>query len=950
MRPFFLRAILLVFLSGSTAVNLLAQQAHYTLKGHVADENGKAIELAQVILNDALQANTDKNGNYVITGVPAGEYTYHAIFVGYQGVTGTVKVTGNQSLNITMQELGLKLKNVTVTANQVQMGSKSEIGQEAIRHLQPKSLNDLLQLVPGNLTENPNLNNLAQAQIREIDYDNNNAFGTQVIVDGTPLSNDGNMQTISPTMYASRSSSTQDGMADQTTAGKGVDLRTVSAGVIEAVDVIRGIPSVEYGNLTSGVVVVKTKSGYTPWEAKFQADPNSKLAFASKGFSLHSGGAVNFSLDWAQSWADTRQHYKGYDRVTATAGYSNQWGALSFNAKGAFFTTLNNLKEDPQMQEHRTHYKNRNTGIRLSLNGDYKPKGTFLTSLSYDLSLQASQTIDKKDTWVSNYDVVVCNARESGISVGRIQNASYQSFYQIDSKPLNFFSQLIANKYLQFNNTDFTAIKLGAEYSYDVNNGKGVTYDEKNPPQAQGTQTLRPRAYSAIPGIGNLSGFLSDKLSVGLPAEMRARAEIGVRLNNLFVDSKMSGGHNNITVLEPRVNASLNILNAKNNNFLDNLSLTGGYGISHKMPSLLYLYPDYAYFDNISLARIATNTTNPNEDPNCLALVTTDVVKNTQNKYLKPMRSRKWEIGFSFAKNKIRGFVTYFNEHNQHEYGFQSYLTWQDYYKYDIPIGATDLSFNPSSNDVSYIYNGMPGIAAKAMNTEMFTWYQPSNNTHSRKYGIEYGLDLGEFKPLKTSLSINGAWFHVKRLRETEALNYINFTYDYVGLLPNGAGDVRDRVNTTFRLITHIPVIKMILTTAVQVVWYESAQSVWEDSNGNSRFYLKSFDDKDYLVVNPVGYYDKQRVYHPWQDSDVNNAALLRLASRSQPYNYSKDVIEPWAMLNLRFTKELGKIGELSFIANNFTNTKRWHTNKYSLYKSQIFPSMYYGAELKLKF
>ena len=111
-------------------------------------------------------------------------------------------------------------------------------------------------------------------------------------------------------------------MSEQTTAGRGVDLRTVSAGNIESMEVIRGIPSVEYGNLTSGVVIVKTKAGHTPWEAKFQTDPNSKQVFAGKGFNLKRGGAANFSVDWSQSWADTRKHYMGYDRITASAGYS----------------------------------------------------------------------------------------------------------------------------------------------------------------------------------------------------------------------------------------------------------------------------------------------------------------------------------------------------------------------------------------------------------------------------------------------------------------------------------------------------------------------------------------------------------------------------------------------------------------------------------------------------
>ncbi len=92
-----------------------------------------------------------------------------------------------------------------MTARQEQMGSKSLIGEDAIRHVQPKSLNDLLQLVPGNLIENPNLNNLGQAHIREIEDDDNNALGTLVVVDGTPLSNESNLQVVSPSKFGANS-------------------------------------------------------------------------------------------------------------------------------------------------------------------------------------------------------------------------------------------------------------------------------------------------------------------------------------------------------------------------------------------------------------------------------------------------------------------------------------------------------------------------------------------------------------------------------------------------------------------------------------------------------------------------------------------------------------------------------------------------------------------------
>ena len=361
------------------------------------------------------------------------------------------------------------------------------------------------------------------------------------------------------------------------------------------------------------------------------------------------------------------------------------------------------------------------------------------------------------------------------------------------------------------------------------------------------------------------------------------------------------------------------------------------------MPTLMYLYPDYAYFDNASLSKYGTETKDR------LGLITTDVVKNTANPDLRPARSTKWEAGLSFRINRIKGFATFFHESHRHELGFTSQLIWQNYDKYTVPATATDPVFDAASGDVTYRADGTEHTALRTKTIEMYTWSRAANSMTTHKHGIEYGLDFGEIKPLHTSLNISGAWFHIKRKNENMPLNYINSSFDYVGVLPSGGGNLRNRFNSTFRLITHIPAIKIVFTTSVQVVWYESTQVVYEDENGNSRYYLKSYEDKDYLVINPVGYYDKQGHYTVWSPADADDADKSRIMYRTQPYLYEKDVIKPWALLSFRFTKEIGRVAELSVIANNFTNTKKWHTNPHSLAKTQLYPDMYFGAELKLK-
>lgn len=83
------------------------------------------------------------------------------------------------------------------------------------------------------------MNSTEKASIRKGD-----ALGTQIILDGIPLTNNANMQI---------------GIG-QSTANSGLDLRNIPAENIKEVEIIRGIPSVQYGDFTDGLMIVKTKA------------------------------------------------------------------------------------------------------------------------------------------------------------------------------------------------------------------------------------------------------------------------------------------------------------------------------------------------------------------------------------------------------------------------------------------------------------------------------------------------------------------------------------------------------------------------------------------------------------------------------------------------------------------------------------------------------------------
>ncbi len=918
---------------------LLAQV--FGLSGRVTDIEGQPVELAVVSLNKSIWTTTDKDGSYSFSNLKKGKYDYQVSFVGYKDVTGTVDVAGNTTLNLKLQSLSLELNSVTVTAERDDMGSKSIINEEAVRHLQPKSVSDLLQLVPGNLAKNPNLNELSQATVREISSNANNSLGTSVIVDGTPISNDANLQAIASTRFGSASSVQTDGMSDQTTAGGGTDLRTVSAGVVESMEVISGIPSAEYGNLTSGVVIVKTKAGRTPWEFKTQIDPNSKLAYVGKGFALKKGGSFNFGGDWSQSYSDPRRKYLGYDRLTAAGGFSKVWNKASLNIKGSVYSNVNNRKTDPQLEEQDIEFTNKNIGTRLSVNGSFSPKSLLLTSLEYNLSAQVSRTEDIHNSKIWSPDAAVTNAKESGMHIAAQKTKAYYSEYSLHGIPVNLFGQIAGSKYIQIGEKDYTRIKVGAEYTMDANRGRGFTYDFDNPPQGSSGHTLRPRAYNDIPALNTASVFISDKGRFALGGPV-LKSEIGVRASNLFLNAEKSGGNKGYFVVEPRLNLSLSILNESNNRFFDDLSINGGYGISNKMPTLLYLYPEPTYYDFISLNRLAA------AEENSIAVMTTDVVTDTANPDLKPAHAVKSEIGISWNAKGISGFATFFHENHTHEFGYDSQLYWANYIRFaTLPDGSTAPALE--GNDVTYSLGGTRYTADKTNITEYMSWGRPTNNTHSEKYGVEYGLDLGTIKALRTSLNINGAWFHIQRTRETESTYSINKNYAYAPTMPAGSGSVQDRVNSSFRFITHIPELRLIFTTTIQVVWYESQRSVYLDENVKPRAHDFVYQGKDYLAVDPIGYYDLNGNYTKWNAATMNSDSTLNLmVSRYYTYGFLADTISPWALLNIRLTKEIGKSAQFSFTANNVTNTSKYHINKWSNSKKQLYPDIYFGAELKI--
>lgn len=119
------------------------------------------------------------------------------------------------------------------------------------------------------------------------------SLGTSFLVGaGVPINTSSQLQTTSDSSRSAR-----------LTAGKGVDMRAISTDHIESVEIVRGIPSAEYGDLTSGLVKIKRKSGPSGIEARFKADMQSQLFYIGKGFAMP---APDWNINLSASYLDSR--------------------------------------------------------------------------------------------------------------------------------------------------------------------------------------------------------------------------------------------------------------------------------------------------------------------------------------------------------------------------------------------------------------------------------------------------------------------------------------------------------------------------------------------------------------------------------------------------------------------------------------------------------------------
>lgn len=906
-------------------------QAPGTLKIHFFIYDTKSrqpLEFADVFLKSEKEQKgmiTDKNGRCTITGLHRQKYQLRISYMGYDEYNGTLSLHKDTTCTIALKPNEILMQEVVVTAAESKgLTSASHINRKAMEHLQPSSFTDITALLPGGITADPASNNVNSIRIREAGGETKGvsgyetgALGTSFIIDGIPIQTDARLQ------YEQNSweNNTASVGAGRNATGKGVDMRSVSTDDIASVEIVRGIPSVEYGELTSGLVNITRKKGGNKLDARFKADMQSQLFYAGKGFEFPKKNLrINFGLDYLDAKDDPRNRSENYKRVTSSVRIEKKWqndrlaGCLysSFNYSGMFERDT----KDPDLTQDGNVNVWESNEHTFSWNGTFtlnKLRRSIFRKFEFSAALTAEKDLLHREKTVAT-DRIYAVPTVNGI--GEHDAVYLPSLYEavMEVKGLPFYAYAKATTVLsrQWGSLD-NLLKAGIDWKMDKNYGDGQVYDLSRP--VTPGNTSRPRVFRNIRAGHTLSFFAEEAATASLgrhKLEIRAGVR-GMTLLNLASRYVLHGK----IYFDPRVNLQWRFPSLNVNGKPLSITLSTGTGMHTKMPVLAYLYPDKYYTDFVQL-----NYYHNNPDYRRLNVMTYEIDKT--NYGLKAARNLKWEVRADFSCENHVLSVTCFRE-NMND-GFRNGSTFQiyDYKKYDA--GGLDPSSLTAPPDI----RTLPYTEEQTIDRLSYT----TNGSRTEKKGVEFQYSSPRFPGLYTRLTVNGAWFRTTYSNSMMNYHRPNIIIDgapikYIGIYQDDDGAMHESFNTNFIADTDFPNMKMGFSSTVQCLWFSAQQANRE--SGVPAYYVGT---------------DGQT--HPYTRESQQDAILKHLTEIYSDAAFDRKTVPFELSVNFRATKKIrGDRLNLALFVNRILT----YAPDYVRYGRTIrrSSSPYFGMELNIK-
>ena len=900
-RVFSLLSILMLF--GVSAYG--RDSGTYTIKAVILDKTGEPLSGATMqLVQSGLWGISGKDGEVEIRNVPRLPVAYKVSMLGYKDVEGEICLDGKDNVRILMEEESLSMREVVVVAQAGQGGESttSIIGRQALDHLQATSLKDILQLLPGGVSmKNPSLTSPGQFKVRTLASDDNATFGAAIIINGMPVSTNANMNTGL-------------GLSSISSGNSGADLRSIATDDIESVEIIRGVASAEYGDVSSGVMIVNKRIGVSDLNMKARIMPGIMQLHAGKGFDIKSAGSLNISADYARGTSDPRFLTDKYNRGILSLAHrktllDKTW-TLTTNIDLSYTGEWKGADPD-EPEAMKKFFSCRDAfSLRLSHNGMLKLDKALARTLKYDVALSLSSDRIFNDRLVSVGSGAILDATKDGMYEGTPYPSSYETLSGTKSNPVMYWAKFSDLFYLNVGNMS-NRFNVGTEWKIEGNRGIGQ-YDKTLKFKAFAQDRIR--RFCDIPYMNQISAYVEDNVVLTF-SERRypnITGQAGVRWTVV-----QPWRNERMMALSPRLNIAVNPVRY--------LSLRLGYGISEKVPSLQDLYPSPDYYDfyNMSVS----------DGQKSYYLYSTRVFDNKPVS-IKTMRGTKYELGFDVRLDNGMSFsVVGYHEKVSRCFGPDN-SEWKTLV-FDV-WNAADVTFtgqkpiydqqNPSRRD-----------------TVLYNLIRPGNPKSRRNRGIEFDFNFGKINATNTSFYLSGAWSETRssssnlgyKLPVGEARNYGPVYVVY----PESSYSFSEnrRFSATLRVVQHIPAIRFIVSASAQCILYEYDHEVSSGTRPLGYIYGSEYikfteDQLDDIEFNFHGYMLKDQIF----DTRISNVPVTWPAI--------------WC-LDMRVTKEIGDKAGFSFYANNVLFSQPWQSNSVSVSKVERNGGLFsYGLEIFLNF
>ncbi len=603
-----------------------------------------------------------------------------------------------------------------------QIETVHEITSAEIEHQLSTNLGDILDIVPGiERTKAPGLSEKTQIQIRGAgDVSDLQAalFGTKIMVDDITLSNNANLQSGVGTSYG----------ATSTTAGSGLDLRTVPADNIESVEVITGVPSVEYGDLTTGLVKVKTKMGKQPHRLKIKSNPDTKEGNLNGGLVLK-GTGISYTANMARSERNIRREGDEYTRYYGQLTFRNKLrdGNLEILNK-LYYTGVHDEQNldvsDPLSIE--TYNKDKTYLYGQTI--DYKP--TEDTKLEWRASLKYTKRDSYQQKLTGADTRILTDETDTGTYEGVFQTGAY--IYKVWTKGEEYSADAKLNFRYDFGLLDLDhSLLAGGEYSFDDNVGDGKIFNPLYPPY--GDTGYRPLSFDAVPALHTANIYLEDNISGSL--RMRPwTLNLGVRYE-MYTPFKLhlDGIFNNKGIVQSKNGTFTNPRVRFKYELFDDTQLRMAWGKSSKMPSMTAIFQGPEYIEIVE-----ENVTPPDSVP----LISTYVYEYN-NRDLVGYQDEKTEISIDRKIGPVGLVLTGYYTHSEgmpreQDSPIMLYrYRWEDY---PDPASASVIDTIYADPGNGYYKN--------------VGWF--------KNYGVEFQFLTKRIEKISTAFRITGSYYQSK--------------------------------------------------------------------------------------------------------------------------------------------------------------------------------------------